>query len=165
MDLWRKCVRTDGRTRTRTEEGEGRRISREEPCINYVRDIFQTLDPFPSARQYSSNLYNLGPTTSPSFSVDVVHGCPKVGAALPLSLFLQLRHFHCIRHANGADIHFGKRERRGGREGISNYGLLSIHILGHSVCLPLEIPSLARADCTSAVGKMRRASAPHGRGI
>ena len=39
---------------------------------------------------------------------------PKGGAATvaaPLSLFLQLRHFHCIRHANGADIHFGKRER------------------------------------------------------
>ena len=58
-------------------------------------------------------------------------GC---GCALPLSLFLQLRHFHCIRHANGADIHFGKRERE--REyRTMGYSPISIHILGHSVCL------------------------------
>ena len=88
-----------------------------------------------------------------SFMDGLKGGC---GCALPLSLFLQLRHFHCIRHANGADIHFGKRER----ERISNYGLLSnLHphsrSLSLSVC-PLQIPSLGGADCTSAVGNVGR---------
>ena len=68
-------------------------------------------------------------------------GAEAAAVALPLSLFLQLRHFHCIRHANGADIHFGKRN-------IELWVTLYPHSrsLSLSVC-PLEIPSLGRADC------------------